>query len=227
MHSDSFEAFVISLLGVALWAIVPAVIASRKGRSALRYYFLSFLITPLITIIVVCCLKKIEDPNEIETQQKRKVLSTKRAEDQARRRGYDVSLLLLQDSYEYGECPICHVRVRIGTNRCVNCGVLLKPTIDGQIVMPRESDISGFVECPICHNKQVAGADHCFSCNVKFKRAHEEEQSNKNLTEKQNTQAESLQNSRPKVRYCRTCGAQLTGASAFCNSCGTKTLEEI
>jgi len=42
---------------IALWALVPGFIARNKGRSFGAYYFLSFLITPLITMIITICLK--------------------------------------------------------------------------------------------------------------------------------------------------------------------------
>ena len=59
------------LIGIALWAIIPAVIAGKKGRNAIGYYFLSFLITPLITTIIVICLKNLKNvPNDVSLQTK-------------------------------------------------------------------------------------------------------------------------------------------------------------
>lgn len=49
-----------ALIGIALWALIPGFIAKGKGRSFWAYYFLSFLITPLITMIITACLKRIE-----------------------------------------------------------------------------------------------------------------------------------------------------------------------
>lgn len=48
-----------SLIGIALWALIPGFIAKKKGRTFWGYYFLSFLITPLITMIITVCLKNI------------------------------------------------------------------------------------------------------------------------------------------------------------------------
>lgn len=45
-----------SLLGIALWALIPGFIAKRKDRSFWGYYFLSFLISPLITMIITLCV---------------------------------------------------------------------------------------------------------------------------------------------------------------------------
>lgn len=41
-----------TLIGIALWALIPGFIAKKKGRSFWGYYFLSFLITPLLTMII-------------------------------------------------------------------------------------------------------------------------------------------------------------------------------
>ena len=48
-----------TLIGIALWALIPGFIAKKKGRSFWGYYFLSFLITPLVTMIITVCLKTI------------------------------------------------------------------------------------------------------------------------------------------------------------------------
>lgn len=48
-----------ALVGIALWALIPGFIAKKKGRSFWGYYFLSFVITPLITMIITLCLRNI------------------------------------------------------------------------------------------------------------------------------------------------------------------------
>ena len=53
-----------TLLGIALWALIPGFIAKKKGRSFAGYFFLSFLITPLITTIVTLCVKNLNSPSE-------------------------------------------------------------------------------------------------------------------------------------------------------------------
>lgn len=47
-----------TILGIAVWAWLPGFIARKKGRSFWVYYFLSFVITPLITTIITLCLRK-------------------------------------------------------------------------------------------------------------------------------------------------------------------------
>lgn len=58
----------VTLLGIALWSLIPGFIAKKKERSFWGYYFLSFLISPLITMIIIICLPKkfeFDDFNEI------------------------------------------------------------------------------------------------------------------------------------------------------------------
>ncbi|MBQ7329688.1 MAG: zinc ribbon domain-containing protein [Oscillospiraceae bacterium] len=45
-----------TLIGIALWAMIPGFIAKKKYRSFWGYYFLSFLISPLITTIIALCV---------------------------------------------------------------------------------------------------------------------------------------------------------------------------
>lgn len=47
------------IIGVILWSLIPGFIALKKRRSFWGYFFLSFLITPLITTIIVLCLKNL------------------------------------------------------------------------------------------------------------------------------------------------------------------------
>lgn len=53
-----------TLIGIALWALIPGFIAKKKGRSFWGYYFLSFLITPLVTMIITACLKNISGESD-------------------------------------------------------------------------------------------------------------------------------------------------------------------
>lgn len=55
-----------TLIGIALWALIPGFIAKKKGRNFWGYYFLSFLISPLITMIITLCLSKITESEYLE-----------------------------------------------------------------------------------------------------------------------------------------------------------------
>ena len=67
-----------TIIGIALWALIPGFIAKKKGRSFWGYYFLSFVITPLVTMIITLCLKDRNKVNtasdfDIQTEQKQRV----------------------------------------------------------------------------------------------------------------------------------------------------------
>ncbi len=47
------------IMGIALWALIPGFIAKKKGRSFWGYFFLSFVITPLITMIITIFLSNL------------------------------------------------------------------------------------------------------------------------------------------------------------------------
>ena len=55
-----------AIIGIALWALIPGFIAKKKGRNFWGYYFLSFLISPLITMIIAICVSKKCEENDIE-----------------------------------------------------------------------------------------------------------------------------------------------------------------
>lgn len=48
-----------SLIGIALWALIPGFVAQKKGRSFAAYFFLSFVITPLVTTIITLCVSNL------------------------------------------------------------------------------------------------------------------------------------------------------------------------
>ena len=53
------------LIGLALWALIPGFMAKKKGRSFWGYYFLSFIISPFITMIIVAFLRNLNKPADI------------------------------------------------------------------------------------------------------------------------------------------------------------------
>lgn len=66
-----------ALIGIALWALIPGFVAKKKGRSFLGYYFLSFLISPLITMIITFCLSNLnKTQDETYVPQKQPTITT-------------------------------------------------------------------------------------------------------------------------------------------------------
>lgn len=47
-------------IGVIIMAIIPGLIANYKGRSFLKYWGLSLIVTPLVMIIVACCVENLK-----------------------------------------------------------------------------------------------------------------------------------------------------------------------
>ena len=48
--------YLLSLVFLALWALIPGFIAKRKDRSFFWFFMLSFLISPIIAIIIASCV---------------------------------------------------------------------------------------------------------------------------------------------------------------------------
>lgn len=46
----------VAIIALALLALIPGFIAKQKGRSFLGFFFLSFLTSPLISIIIALCV---------------------------------------------------------------------------------------------------------------------------------------------------------------------------
>lgn len=58
-----------SIIGLALWALLPGFIARKKGRSFWGYFFLSFLISPLITTIITACESNLNKQSDELTEE--------------------------------------------------------------------------------------------------------------------------------------------------------------
>ncbi len=56
-YFDYKTAIWITIAGFALFALIPGFIAKNKGNSFWVFYFLSFVITPVVTTVIVLCLK--------------------------------------------------------------------------------------------------------------------------------------------------------------------------
>ena len=111
------------LIGIALWALVPGFIAKAKGRSFWAYYLLSFLISPLITMIIVLCISNLNGPATISYwvcaecgTQNSEVYSRCRncGSDKRKHAGG-----LIDDSWK---CPSCGTENSMNYSQCKKCG---------------------------------------------------------------------------------------------------------
>jgi len=99
-----------SIIGIALWALIPGFIAKKKGRSFWGYYFLSFVITPLISMIVTLCLSsKVADAND-------EVVATVSVEEVI------TSEPEIVESSKANCCKHCGAELIEGSEFCSSCG---------------------------------------------------------------------------------------------------------
>ena len=56
-----------TIIGIALWALIPGFIARKKGRSFAAYYLLSFVLTPLVTMLLTLFVKDLSERSPAET----------------------------------------------------------------------------------------------------------------------------------------------------------------
>lgn len=56
-----------SIIGIALWALIPGFIARKKVRSFAAYYLLRFVLTPLITMLLTLFVKDLREQSPAET----------------------------------------------------------------------------------------------------------------------------------------------------------------
>ena len=59
-YAPTTESVVGGVIGIILWALIPGFIARKKNRSFIAYFLLSFLITPLVSMIITFFLNKKE-----------------------------------------------------------------------------------------------------------------------------------------------------------------------
>lgn len=130
-----------SLLGIALWALIPGFIAKKKGRNFWGYYFLSFLISPLITTIITACLSRVTDKEKIE---------------------------LPDDPNRITECKSCGYRDENFFNACPKCGKYEKRYVYlNEEIAPAETNMVSF--CRKCGEKLIDSSKFCRKCGTEVK----------------------------------------------------------
>ena len=122
-----------SIIMIALWALIPGFIARKKGRSFWGYFFLSFLITPLFSTIVILCLRKLDGHSTEEIAKTRS--SAYNSETGRWPLSYDNGLsdaekaiiheneLLMEPATQTIRfCRYCGTKLIDGSKFCGNCG---------------------------------------------------------------------------------------------------------
>lgn len=70
----------IVLLSLLLLALIPGLIASKKGRSFIGWYIFSVLLSPLIGLIVVLCLGESDEKRRERIIEEEKIRNSVRNE---------------------------------------------------------------------------------------------------------------------------------------------------
>lgn len=212
--------YLVTFIGIALWALVPGFIAQKKGRSFAGYYFLSFLISPLIAMIITFCLKDINyehensqsnsatlekfespycDPEQIDT-----VIGHR--EGNAPDKNPISPLRAI--STEYGKkCPVCGIEQKGNRTVCWNCSTPFISEIN-ETSSPPQTDIED-------NQQSIKTCDS------------EESQSDVETLKQDSTLPQDIHETVTKesrIRFCRKCGNSLSEDSEFCGKCGTKVI---
>ena len=133
-----------SLIGIALWALIPGFIAKNKERSFWGYFFLSFLITPLITTIITLFLSKKTENNNIPKSQN----NVK----------YNVT-------HRVTECISCGYRDPIYFAECPKCGKSATRYVNLDSETHVDADKISF--CRKCGEKLIDNSEFCRKCGTK------------------------------------------------------------
>lgn len=131
-----------ALIGIALWALIPGFIARKKGRNFWGYYFLSFLISPLITMIITACLSKKElDSNEASAPTTQRIST----------------------------CLNCGEKLLDGSQFCRKCGIeIIAPTENGEKCGMCDKLSSHLTYCKIKDDLGTRYRDICDECIKKY-----------------------------------------------------------
>lgn len=118
-----------TIVGIALWALLPGFIAKKKGRNFWAYYFLSFIITPLITTIITLCLRRVSEELKNAPASSELPISKSISSDLS-----DGSINIVQDDSTVSQrleeayprkiryCRRCGNKLIEGSVFCSNCG---------------------------------------------------------------------------------------------------------
>ena len=191
----------ITFIGIALWALLPATIARKKGRSFAAYYFLSFVISPLVTTIIILCLKPLN--------------------------GFDkyVSYTPSEEAYAKAQTPggvrqCCEdfrgngMKLKAYLDDCVDRDLIASSQaaiLYKEYIQPRSSSATVILTDPV---QPVTSQTTC-SENMS---GSDEDEAGKGTT------AENI-GLIPAARFCRNCGAELIENGRFCPQCGVSVTD--
>ena len=232
------------IIGILLWALVPGFIARSKGRSFWGYFFLSLLITPLITMIITLCLSNLKkqcQESQIQNESpKTKICKCGKCNTQREDNGEPCSVCgSTMKIFEYIESNVvstykCGDCGNVGdfTGNCPMCGSSNKFLVNNEpnIIQTKESidekkEICELCEKPtdelkLCVIKDSLGTRYrrlCNECIIKYNAVEVKNSKSSVEFENKNNDCDCDDSS-----FCKHCGAKLVDGAVFCNKCGTK-----
>lgn len=151
------------LIGLALWALIPGFIARHKGRSFWGWYFLSFLISPLLSMIITLFLS-----NKLQNSNTEQSCGTGAASVSTVRNQFTIA----------GKCVCnqCGEKLLEGSAFCHQCGARYVSAKENESsredgVLPDKVAVDRSQEyaiCPHCGTRQLSNRSLCWNCGVTF-----------------------------------------------------------
>ena len=143
-----------TIAGILLWALLPGFIARKKGRSFWAYYFLSLVITPLITMIITLCLGK---KNNLERKDTPIRESNELTSDHYERDIYNTNVVPVLDQ-------------SVEKNGDTSHGKLVQEDLFAEHhIKPTASTEDEVVFCRYCGFKLLDGSAFCSHCGKKVR----------------------------------------------------------
>lgn len=143
-----------TLIGIALWALIPGFIAKKKYRNFWAYYFLSFLISPLITMIIALCVSDKICEHYAENPPPYKPGPEYQERSSNKFTGSDHHVFF---------CRKCGEKLIEDSCFCSKCGTEIE-VVDQPPVAKKESD-SVWV-CEKCKTKNLSTRNSCWFCKA-------------------------------------------------------------
>ena len=143
------------------FCIVVAIVARSKGRSGIAWFFLSFLISPLLSLILVLVLK----PAEVE------VVVDEAVFDGSRDLNNDAYKLFLSKKYDIQKNDVFNKFVcREQMYSTIEEALAYAHGLEQELTAIRKSKLldGGQIECCKCGGKNTADTSDCRYCGYKL-----------------------------------------------------------
>lgn len=180
-------------IGIILWSLLPGFIAKHKGRNFFGYYFLSWLISPLFSTIIVLCLKNLSLKPTVKYEES--AVPT-----------YKIAAAPSSNADSNTVCKVSPSAEQVSYKSVHFENTAITPSADvvtekAEKAFPAESDT---VKAPEAITNPSA----------------ETHRTEDILSKEENTAINSATATENQINYCHKCGSKLVERSLFCHKCG-------